>query len=190
MNRVPAVLCCLATLLTGCAKNAIFELTFETPVAVEPRTYVLIEARSGEASEVSFEDDWQQTQIRGIELDTAAPMVEENTFLVSFETTGEDIAKPLNVRVRFCVEVRCQELNPDAAVDDANPPELRYRFDRAFYQGRYTTFSIDVADFPPSGENDEPITTINKCMIVGEGCREGGSTNNCLADDRHFCEAT
>jgi hypothetical protein len=180
MNRVPAVLCCLATLLTGCANNAIFELTLDTPPA-DTREFVVVEARLGTLAEVSFEDDWQQTRITGVVLDT----MNDNTFLVSFEASGDDIERELHMKVRFCASVDCTNVG----AGDGNAGEVRYNFERVFYRGRYTTDSQRIEVIPTVGEMIE-ADDVDKCRIVGVGCREGGSPMNCLADDRHFCEAT
>ncbi len=173
---------CLPLLLAGCAQNSIFELTMniEPPPEVastgDLRDKVLIEARTGDAD---FEADWQQTQITGIVLDPGT----SNTVLASFEGSGEVLEQQLRVKIRFCVDPRCTQPLPDG-----NAPELRYEFQRVFYQGRYTSYELDIPTIPASGST--PARMIGKCDIVGEGCWEGATDNNCLGDGRHFCEDT
>ncbi len=89
----------------------------------------------------------------------------------------------LNVKVRFCVDPNC--LSPDDGDDRA--PEVDYQFERAFYRGRYTTYEADIDAFPSSGIPAMP-PPVGKCEIVGEGCWDGMTDNNCLSDGRHFCE--
>ena len=164
----------LATLASGCANNAIFELTLHTPPAESGRVYAVVEALPDGAD---FGDDWQQSQIGGIPLNE----MEDNVFVPSFEASGDDIATPLLVKLRFCVGPRCQDI-----ADGSNAPEVQFTFERAFYKGRYTTYEYDLTAIPPTGVPLE--VPVGKCAIVGEGCREGASMNNCVRGDVHFCE--
>lgn len=169
------MLALLPFLLVGCAQNSIFELTMMTPPPEGGRDRVVVEGRLGAAD---FDADWQQTQISGITLEPGVP----NTFVVSFEASGEDLAEQLLVKVRFCIEERCRD------VMDGNAPEQRYTFERVFYQGRYTLHDETIDMYP--GPMAPAEVAVDKCAIVGEGCREGGTDNNCLADGSHFCEDT
>jgi hypothetical protein len=189
MNRAKETLwlMSLPLVLFGCAQNSIFELTLNIAPAPQTapdvmmslRDKVLIEARSGDAS---FGADWQQTQITGIVLDNAP----NNTVVASFGGSGAELEQPLRVKVRFCVDPRCT--NVEAA--DGGAPEIWYEFDRVFYQGRYTHYELDIMEFPTTEPMDEDadVNGVDKCAIVGEGCWEGATDNNCLADGRHFCE--
>lgn len=167
----------LPLLLVGCAQNSIFELTLQTPPPEMGRDKVVIEARLG--AEADFDADWQQTQIRGLVME---PFV-DNTLLASFEASGDDMELPLKVKVRFCLEERCTD------VADGNAPEVRYEFERVFYRGRFTSNEQIIVDYP-TDPSMPPETDVGKCDIVGEGCWEGATDNNCLGDGRHFCEDT
>jgi len=60
-----------------------------------------------------------------------------------------------------------------------------------FYQGRFTTNDQTIDMYPdPTDPLGPPEFEVDKCVIVGDGCRDGGSENNCLSDGRHFCEDT
>jgi hypothetical protein len=163
-------------LVSGCAQNAIFELTLDVPPPVGERSRVVIEARTGDAD---FSTDWQQTQITGIPLTPAV----RNSITASFEASGDDIVGQLKVKVRFCVDERCL----DTADGPMSAPEQRYEFDRVFYQGRYTTYAVTLDELPDPSMAP-PVEPVDKCSIAGDDCWEGAPvTNNCL-DGTHFCE--
>jgi hypothetical protein len=178
----------LPLVLVGCAQNSIFELTLNIAPAPQTapdpdmslRDKILIEARSGESD---FTADWQQTQITGLVLENGP----DNTVTASFGASGEKLEQELRVKVRFCVDPRCVAVE----MYDQEAPEIWYRFDRVFYRGRYTRYELDITEFPTTRPMDVgDAIEIDKCEIVGEGCWEGATDNNCLADGRHFCEDT
>ena len=171
-TRLPIAVALTCLLSSGCAQNAILEVTVDMPAADPSRTYLVVRALSGEAD---FSNDWQQSQIAGIPLNTT----EANIVEIGIEGSGDDLLRVLNVKLRFCVHPECQ-----AVPDDGDSPEVWLTFERAFYQGEYTGYQLSL--MPPPTTAPSTPTIVGKCEIFG--CVEGSSPTGYCADDVHHCE--
>lgn len=176
MTRAMLIAALLApTVLAGCAANAIAELTLSLPAARGEVRWAFVQARSGAGD---FDAEWAGSD----SLDGFALESVRRTVVVSIEADdGEEMDRPLLVKVRYCRTPRC-----DPAVD-AEPQEVHITVERAFYQGHYTEISLreplpDVCDAscPPE------VRTVTKCEV--KGCRAGVTTRYCDGDGRHYCE--
>lgn len=169
--RLATAVALLCLLSSGCAQNAILELTVDMPAADPLRPNLVVQALSGEAD---FTNDWPQSQITGIPLNTT----EANLVEISVEGSGDDLLRVLNVRLRFCEDPECH------AINDGEPPEVWLTFERAFYQGEYTGYELSLMS-PPTMAPSTP-TTVGKCEVFG--CVEGSSETGYCIDDVHHCE--
>jgi hypothetical protein len=165
----------LALALVGCAENAVLEVELTLPA--QPSTgdplFAYVQARSADV--VSFDEAWAGTDaVEGRALDTTV-----STLPFSVVAGGASFTRQLGIRVRFCVTSDCTGLHDDQA------PEVRYRIERAFYQGRRTRLSRVIAPVPPSGVV-APIVEIDKCDV--EGCTSGSTSTYCFMNGHHFCE--
>lgn len=180
-------LAALALVLAGgCTRNAIFELELALPpTPAGEQRYAVVEARS----DLGFDQDWPDGPRVGVPLvttcapvDPALPCDEraldpECTAVVSIVGDGDDLVRPLFVRVRFCADPSC------AAPRDESAPEHRIEVERAFYVGRYTQARVCIDDVPLV---TSPIPDrIERCEVR---CRDGDATMHCRLDGTHFCE--
>ncbi len=180
----------LALGAAGCANNAIFTLQMDlppappaTPPAVQSLLFLVVEGRPGMED---WTTDWQQWQAGGIGLDP----VERTMTAVDFVASGDAIAKPLRVKIRFCISARC------TLVEDGDAPEIRIELERVFYQGRYTEYPIaisssptgDQIQLPPSGMIVGPGGAVPKCAIHAPECIEGTPATSWCVGTEHYCE--
>jgi len=166
---------CVALLASGCAGNAIAELSLDLPAGSGDIRWAFVQARSGERS---FEDDWVGSDpLGGLPLEAS-----RRTVVVGIEADdAEELEQPLLVKVRYCRSARCD----DPADGDAQ--EVWITVERAFYAGHYTQIRLreplpDVcaASCPPTEH------LVAKCEV--QGCRAGVTTRYCEDDGRHYCE--
>ncbi len=170
-TRFPMAVALTCLLSSGCAQNAILEITIDMPAADPLRPNLVVQALSGEAD---FSNDWPQSQLTGIPLDTT----EANLVEVGIEGSGDDLLRELNVRLRFCEDPECH------AIADGDPPEVWLTFERAFYQAEYTSYEVSLMP-PPTMAPSSP-TVIGKCAVFG--CVEGSSETGYCIGDVHHCE--
>ncbi len=167
----------LALVLTGCAENAVLEVELTLPA--QPATgaplFAYVQARSADV--VSFDEAWAGTDaIDGRALETAVSMLP-----FSVVAGGASFTRQLGVRIRFCASRDCTGLGDDRA------PEVRYRIQRAFYQGHRTRVALVIDAVPaPPPPIGAPITDIDKCDV--EGCTTGTTSTYCFMNGHHFCE--
>jgi hypothetical protein len=184
MRRSSFALVLALALATGCARNAILELELELPPAPAGQVvFAVVEART----DASFDAPFTGEPLDGFPLapsctrgDTPPPcgdrMLDPScSAVVSVIGDGDDGARPLHVRVRFCQDPSC------AAPADGSAPEHRASIERAFYTGRYTQARtcIDALPVEPS------LDTIERCEVR---CRDGNAARHCRLDGTHFCE--
>ena len=172
---------CIVLLVSGCARNAIFELELSLPAqpAGAP-LYAVVQARVDGGFEASWDDIATSP---GLPL---CPRPSEGTCedrvldpacasIVSIVADESELERPLYVRVRFCEDPAC------AASSDASAPEHRVEVERAFYRGRYTQARVCLDEVPP----EPALDLIERCDVR---CREGSATSHCRLDGTHFCE--
>lgn len=176
----------LLVLTSGCTRNAIFELELALPPTPPgEQRYAVVEARS----DLGFEQDWPDGSLEGLRLvttcapvDPALPCDEraldpECSAVVSIVGDGDDLTRPLFVRVRFCADPWC------AAPGDEIAPEHRIEIERAFYTGRYTQARVCIEEVP--AVTSAIPERIERCEVR---CREGSAAMHCRLDGTHFCE--
>lgn len=168
--RLAVTLLAIGT-LPGCADNAILEVVLALPAqGVECGvSEVLVEARFSPIGELACPAvDWNRDA-------QTIPLEEEeaSSAFVEVIAEGDDIERPLCLRVRSCRQEAC--LGHDLLVH----PSVTVRAERAFYRGHRTRVELAIADPCESDAYD-----LGPCEIGG--CDEGGAA--CDADGRHFCE--
>lgn len=167
----------LALALVGCAENAVLEVELTLPA--QPATgaplFAYVQARS--AVVVSFEEAWAGTDaVEGRALEDGV-----SALPFSVVAGGASFARQLGIRVRFCASRDCTGLGDDRA------PEVRYRVERAFYQGQRTRLALVIDPVPPAPPaTGAPIDEIDKCEV--EGCTSGSTSTYCFMNGHHFCE--
>ncbi|MCB9596570.1 MAG: hypothetical protein H6719_27850 [Sandaracinaceae bacterium] len=175
-------------LLSGCARNGIFELEVDLPP--QPPTVAPLFAVVQVSNSLAFDADWTSLErIDGLALrpTCARPLVPpacdvrslapDCSEVVSVVGEGDDLARPLRVRVRFCEDAGC------TAARDVTAPEARVEFERALYAGHYTQGRVCV-DAVPTTPTPTP-TIVDRCEVR---CRDGEAAMHCRADGTHFCE--
>lgn len=180
------LLIALAIVASGCARNAILELELELPPnPAGAQVYAVVQARG----DLGFDEIWSDAPLEGIPLsractrtDPAPPCADrmldpQCSAVISLIGDGDDLARPLHVRVRFCEDPTC------SAPADATAPEHRVDIERGFYLGRYTQARVCV-DEAPTVTNAVP-EVIERCEVR---CREGTAAMYCRLDGTHFCE--
>lgn len=187
-RRPPRALVAVALALavagaSGCAQNAIFELTLdlpERPAALPAGTpmYAFPQLRAGTAE--AFMDRWAgQDPLTGVELQPG----ERTTMQISVIGNSDIETRPLRLKTQFCVDPRCNGFG-----DDRGAPIQCVEFERVFYVGKFTSYTHAIATVPTS--IDCPVAgvlPIGRCDI--RGCRDGDTANFCrLEDGTHFCE--
>lgn len=178
----------LLLLLSGCARNAIFELEVDLPP--QPTGVAPLFAVIQVSNELAFDASWSALErLEGIPLPAtcARPLTPpacdvralapDCSEVVSVVGEGDGLDRPLRVRVRFCEDAAC------TAARDATAPEVRVEFERALYPARYTQGRVCV-DSVPATPAPEPLV-VDRCEVR---CREGDAAMHCRADGTHFCE--
>lgn len=191
MEPVSTVLrvACVALALSGCARNAMLELDVVVPeqAIVDDRRYAYIEVSSG----VSDFDETPFSIQGAVSVD-----LPEGGRTVPFAVLTGDETTEVRVLVRYCHDATCGD--PDLDVRpflDGLVPGYRYAFERAFYIGAVTSYTLDVAAL---GATPESTTVSNVCRCEIAGCATtlpGGSycrgtSDVCDTDpmNTHFCE--
>jgi hypothetical protein len=174
----------IALMTLGCARNAFLELEIELPKnerAEERHAVIRV------VTETPFDIEWQgDNPIPPVKLSTTGVTSQR----VSIEGTSDSETKPVRVKVRFCKQPNCTDLQDDRA------PEAWLEIERAFYIGKRTSLKwtiacvpnvVDVTPAPPTcAAPNKTVVPIEKCKV--SGCRGGAPTsNNCVAG-KHFCE--
>lgn len=180
--RLFAALAPLVLLLSGCTRNAIFELELELPEQPAGASlFAVVSARAG----AGFDQSWDDVPSVAVALPESCVRAEELSCsdrvidpacraVVSVVGDGSDTDE-LFVRVRFCADPDC--------VAGESAPEHRLLIDRAFYLGRYTQVRTCIESLP---ESSDPLPeVIERCAVR---CREGSGTHHCREDGSHFCE--
>lgn len=180
----------LATLLlaTGCARNAMLELDVVVPpqtVADRPFAYIEV------SSDISSFDE-SPFSIQG----TANLDVMDGGTAPFAVLTGDESTE-VRVRVRYCRSASCSDIDDVRAFEEGTEPGLFYSFERAFYIGAVTSYTLEVG--PLSAEQPLAMTsvsTICRCQVAGcattlpggSYCR--GTSDVCDSDPTHthFCE--
>lgn len=162
-----------ALVLVGCAENAILELDVALPSAADAcgATQVAVEARIPPEGSCFFDQDWFDGDTAVLTL-AEAPSTEE----VSVVADGEDVTRPLCVRIRPCATEECPP--PDLAIG----ARAEITIERAFYVGQYTRIELDPIDLCAS-----TASTVDRCAV--EGCAGGAPHDDyCTPEGRHLCE--
>ena len=162
--RLFAALAPLVLLLSGCTRNAIFELELELPEQPPGAPlYAVISART----DLGFDHHWDgvasvavqlpEECMRAPQLACEDRMIDpECRAVISVVGDGEESGELL-VRVRFCADPSC------AASGDVSAPEHRVRVERAFYLGRYTQARSCIEKLPTTS-NPAPHE-IERCEV-------------------------
>ncbi|MEC7523531.1 MAG: hypothetical protein VYE22_26860 [Myxococcota bacterium] len=168
-----ALLAALA--LSGCARNAIFELELDLPAQpAGPALYAVVQARPVGGA------DWDTLDaLPGVPLCARASegpcddrvLDPACAAVLSVVADESELDVPLEVRVRYCED-------PSCATDPAAPEHL-IDVERPFYRGRYTQARVCLDDVAPGRE------TLERCEVR---CREGTVSSYCRLDGTHFCE--
>lgn len=167
--------------LVGCADTAVLELTIELPPMDFERKFVFVQARSGDRP---FDEEWSpESSVGGL-----LPSVERVEATVSVVSDADFVEDPMRLKVRFCRSAEC-----DGLLDEAgDPSEYHVVFDRPFYAGERTAFTLRIPATPPPCSATVPCpperidAMISKCEI--EGCADGQSAPFCDSGSVHFCE--
>jgi hypothetical protein len=168
----------------GCANNAIFTLHLDLPPAPPgppvPRPQLVVEGRAATGLVMAdWTADWQQWQAGGIPLNATV----RTTASVDFVASGATVTEPLWVKIRFCVSEVCTD------VDDGVAPEVRVAFERVFFQGRYTEYTLPIAFGLMDGDVlDTSMTPVPKCMVAAPDCIDGMPATDWCIDGQHWCE--
>jgi hypothetical protein len=165
----------LVVLLSACAENAVLEVELTLPAQpTGAPLFAYVQVRSADV--VSFDEAWAGTDaVEGRALEDM-----ESVLPFSVVAGGASFTRQLGVRVRFCVSRDCTGLGDDRA------PEVRYRLERAFYQGQRTRIALMIDTLPPPTPPAPAIMEIDKCSV--EGCAMGSTTTYCFLNGHHFCE--
>ncbi|MGE0786519.1 MAG: hypothetical protein AB7S26_12685 [Sandaracinaceae bacterium] len=192
--------------LTGCAENAILELSVRLPPAPD-ETGWFAEVQARNAATHQFNVPWMGgATVRALPL-TASVQTIDCVSLDSHDGTID-----VNVRVRFCHSESCGDLA------DSNPPERFFRIEHPFYIGRRTYLTLDIdqvpecrvnstcggigvcdattgdcrcamdSDCPPGHacELSRCVAQVDHCAVAG--CIEGAAGMFCTSSGVHFCE--
>lgn len=173
--RALRVVALVATLGTGCARNADLELTLTLPP--QPTGAATFAYVQFERPPVAFGSEWAgTTDLDGIRL-ASEPLD------VTYSVLTEDVASPLRVKVRFCRSARCVG-EPDAGA-------IWYELEQPFHRGQRTHWSRVIVSVPPRGTAPCAAEVIDRCAI--RGCVTVfppiDPIRFCRADGTHFCEA-
>ena len=178
----------LLLLVSGCARNAVFELELDLPP--EPASAGPLFAVLQVRTDADFGADWTAVpQLEGIPLrpTCARPVVPppcdsrelaaDCSTVVSIVGEGDDLERPLFARVRFCGDPSCSAEGEGAA-------QTRIEVERALYRGRFTQGRVCIDELPTS-PSPEPVR-IERCDVR---CRDGEAISHCRADGTHFCDS-
>ncbi len=184
----PASLLALGMLLgaasvSGCAQNAIFELTLDLPprpasLPASTPMYAFPQLRSGTSE--AFTDRWAgQDPLTGVEL-----TAERTEMKISVIGNSDIEARSVRLKTQFCVDPRCNGFG-----DDSMAPISCVQFERVFYVGTFTSYRLTHIDVVPTivtcGMSD--VFPVGRCDV--RGCVDGDTTSYCrLEDGTHFCE--
>ncbi len=163
---------------SGCGRNAFLELEVVLPPSTGGELFAVVAfAPGGQA----FDAVWAGDQtLEGVALSPSST----TSRAVSVEAPGDAFETPVEVKVTFCKGASC------TAPGDDRAPEARLLLERAFYEGKRTSFRW-VVPCVPAGKGatcsvvDRDVRVVPKCEVAG--CREGSVTSYCVGD-RHFCE--
>lgn len=162
----------------GCGETAILELTLELPPAGQERSFLYVQARSGDRS---LEEEWSEgSSVGELPLGTTS-----RTEQISIVAAPEHLAEPLLLKLRFCRGSRCDHLLDPGAT----PSEIWVTIERAFYDGERTELTIAIPMVPM------PCDSL-ACFIAGlraiDKCDVRGCTDQLMGPfcsrDRHPCE--
>jgi hypothetical protein len=163
-----------ALTLGGCADNAILTVSVRLPAPEPGRNFAFVQARSGEESDLTL--DWDDhSSLDGETLTVGGVMWD-----FSVEARGDQVERPLLVKIRYCNTATC-------ASETLEPAEQHFLFARAFYYGERTTYS--PADLRIPSPDGVTLTRVGRCDVFG--CIGGESTSGCSGDDglgTHYCE--
>lgn len=174
------LLVCGALLAAGCGRNAFLELEIDLPANPTGKArYAVIGIASGDRT---FVGRWGgDGTLPGVLLATDKPTKQS----VSVEGNSDSFDKIVEVKVVFCSTPECSDLTDD------NSPEAHLTIERAFYEGKRTSYSWTIACIPTldaSCKDASPIEkTVKKCEVAG--CRAGSSSSGYCVGDKHFCES-
>lgn len=177
--------------LSGCAQNAVLELTLVLPspsaVGAPSAENAFVRFRSGD-------NPAEPTRgfALGADLELQIPLSSSTTSTTSTASVVIDdparMTEPLWIQVQYCESPTCSSL-----ADDMSARVAYVRIERGFYQGVYTSVQVELpSDAPWAGPMDPPTPLeIGKCDVAGEGCFEGTFSGNCRTlsgTETHVCE--
>ena len=169
---------CALLVAAGCGQNAILELMIELPPAATidgvERRFALVQPRT---SGNPFEDEWPAGDLPPIEL--GALSIEDRVSVVT-----DDTSLDVHLKVRFCQTDDCTALGAGGLPGDDVSPEVWYLLEHPFYEGKRTSFHIQIPAVPPAAPAEPE--EVDRCEI--EGCITGTSITFCTSDGRHVCE--
>ncbi|MGZ3423499.1 MAG: hypothetical protein ACXWUG_21995 [Polyangiales bacterium] len=172
------LLVCGALLAAGCGRNAFLELQIDLPAnTTGSNRFAIISIASGNRP---FPGTWGgDGTLPGVALDTKT-----STKSISVEGNSDSFDKVVEVKVVFCVQQDCLGKNDD------NAPEAHLTIERAFYEGKRTSYEWTIDCMPTvdaTCKEPNPIDKqVKKCEVAG--CRAGTSSSYCVGD-KHFCES-
>lgn len=170
-----------ATVLSGCADNAVLELTLglppqpsdaSGPLGDDPR-FAFVQVRSAQSG-ATFDESWSGAEpFDGFALQDMA-----TTEMISIVGEPVHYEETLMVRVRFCTSADCSALGDDMA------PEARLTVPRVFYSLERTSYEWRINEVP---EGEPALTEGRRCDVAG--CVAGGEPESyCRIEGSHFCE--
>ncbi len=181
VRRLPAAFCAaLALGLSGCGRNAFFEIDVVLPANTSGKDlFAIVSFAPGNQD---FDAIWAGNQtLDGVKL-SSGPTTQH----ASVESPeGDHFDTSVEVKVSFCGNASCTATGDDRAL------EARLHVARAFYEGQRTSYTWTIGCLPaaapqtPCTETDRAIKEVTKCEVAG--CREGTSSSYCVGD-KHFCE--
>lgn len=176
-----------AVLLSGCARNAVLEVSLTLPAATDEIRFAFVEVSENDLGDDPFAVQWAPTGLAPIPLGSAP-----QTYPVSVVSGG--FRGDTLLRVSFCAEEGCTGVGPprDPLL------EIRTRIESPLYTGAVTSAALSfdrvldtAADLP--SECVREGTGIVGCIVPRcrvAGCSVGMGREFCAdgLEGAHFCE--
>jgi hypothetical protein len=167
-----------ATLLAGCAENAVLQLEVPLPAAFVQDSgrieYAVVQARRGPTD---YDVAWLDEATDPIPLGDR-PFVQR----VDLVAEGETIGAPLAIKVVYCQQA-------EGCGRDTGGFEVSrwYRIERAFYTGAYTQLRLPMEAVPIEDSTEAEV--FGRCQVGGCGSDPDSTApqRGCI-DGRHLCE--
>jgi len=157
--------------LSGCARNAAFEIELTVPArpATGPDLYAVAVFMTGDF-------DFESVAIDPVHSGTALESAPQQ---LRYSVLTERPDGRVRMVVFFCESTTCRGEDPSAI------PQYWLEFERAAYVGERTRWTGSIPILPPGGP--PAAEWVVRCEI--EGCI-GGDGSFCRLDGTHYCQAS